>query len=85
MNITLGPDAQKMVDERMKRGGYATPEQVVLAGLASLEREEHFGDFATGEWDRLLDEAEQGGESLDGEVVFAELRGLGREDRGEAK
>jgi hypothetical protein len=32
------------------------------------------GDFIPGEWDRLLAEAESGGDSLDGEHVLAELR-----------
>jgi Arc/MetJ-type ribon-helix-helix transcriptional regulator len=76
MNITLGPDAQRLVEERMKRGAYATAEDVLLAGLAALERDESAGDFADGEWEQLLAEGEAGGESLDGEQVLAELREL---------
>ena len=76
MNVTLGPDAQRLIQERMKRGGYATPEDVLLAGLAALERDECAGDFAAGEWDELLFEGEAGGESLDGEQVLSELRKL---------
>lgn len=76
MNISLGSDAQKIIEERIKRGGYATPEDVVLAGLDALEREEAFGAFGPGELDALLTEGEQSGEALNGEQVLTELREL---------
>ena len=31
MNVTLSPDTQKLIEERMKAGGYATPEEVIRA------------------------------------------------------
>jgi Arc/MetJ-type ribon-helix-helix transcriptional regulator len=80
MNVTFGPETRKLIEDRMKRGGYATPEEVVLAGLALLEREEDYGDFAPGELNELLAEAERSGEPIDAEQVFAELRGLGSKD-----
>ena len=76
MQISLGPDAEKLIEDRLRRGKYRNAEEVVLAALASLERDESFGDFAPGEMDALLAEAEAGGDSLDGEAVFAELRRL---------
>jgi putative addiction module CopG family antidote len=76
MTVTLGPEAQRLVEERMKRGGYASAEDVLLAGLALLEQEEQFGDFAPGEWNALIEEGERSGEPLDGEQVLAELRDL---------
>ena len=76
MNILLGPDAQKFIEERVNRGEYATPEEVVLAGLAALERDEACGEFGPGEFDALLAKGEQSGEALDGEQVLAELREL---------
>ena len=76
MTLTLGPDAQKLIAERMKRGGYASPEEVVLAALASLEREENYGDFAPGEMNALIAEGERSGEPLDWEQVLSELRDL---------
>jgi Arc/MetJ-type ribon-helix-helix transcriptional regulator len=76
MQLTLGPEAQRLIEERLKRGGYTTAEEVVLSGLASLQREEAFGDFAPGEWDELLAEAERSGEPIDAEEVFAEIRQL---------
>lgn len=85
MNVTLGPEAQKLVEERLKRGGYDTAEAVILAGLASLKRDETYGDFAPGEWDELLAEAERSGEPLDAEQVFNEVRDSGRQPRTEAQ
>jgi len=80
MTISLSPKAQKALEERMRRGGYATPEEALLAGLASLEQQEAYGDFAPGELDKLLAEGEadiQRGDLLDAKDVFDELRELG--------
>jgi putative addiction module CopG family antidote len=76
MSMSLSPETLKLVEERMKRGGYASPDDVILAALASLERQETGGDFAPGELDDLLAEGERSGEALDGEQVLAELREL---------
>jgi putative addiction module CopG family antidote len=76
MSVPLSPRTQKLVEERMRRGGYASPDDVVCAGLASLDQQETSGDFEPGELDRLLEEGERSGESLDGDSVLAELRGL---------
>ena len=59
MNVTLSPDTQKLIEERMKAGGYAVPEEVIRAGLASLEQGETYGDFAPGEWEDLLAQGER--------------------------
>jgi hypothetical protein len=51
----------------------------------SNEPHKSLEDFDPGEWDRLLAEAEAGGESLDGEQVLTELRDLrsrGVDERG---
>ena len=76
MNISLSPKVQKLIQQRMKRGGYATPDDVVLAALAILEQSERFGDFEPGELDALVAEGDTGGPTLDGDAVFAELRAL---------
>src|SRR5689334_12310293 len=36
MNITLRPEMQKFVEEQVKAGYFATPEEVVEAGVARL-------------------------------------------------
>ena len=76
MDPVLSPRAKELIEQRMLRGGYASPDDVILAALASLEQQEQAGDFEPGEWDRLLAEGEASGEPLDGEQVLAELRAL---------
>ena len=76
MTIRLGPNAQKLIEEKIRRGGYGSAEDVVLAGLAALEREETYGEFDAGEMESLLDQGERSGDPLDAEQVFAELRSL---------
>jgi len=83
MKLTLPPEIQKLIDERVGSGRYKTPEDVVAAALVTLEQQEQLGEFAAGEMDRLLAEGEAGGADLDGEEVFRELREL--RERGKSK
>jgi len=81
MNLSLNPEVQRLNDERVKSGKYATPEDVIVAALLSLDQQEQFGDFAPGELDELLAEgelsiAENG--TLDGDEAYQ----LRRERRG---
>jgi putative addiction module CopG family antidote len=76
MDLTLSPETRRLIDERMKRGGYASPDDVVRAGLASLEQQEAAGDFDPGELDHLLAQGERGGPPLVGEEVLSELAQL---------
>ena len=76
MDIALSPETRQLIEERMRHGGYATPEAVVRAGLDSLDLQDSLADFAPGELDRLIRVGEQSGEPLEGEAVFAELRAL---------
>jgi hypothetical protein len=80
MKLSLSPRFERVLKKRMKRGGYASPEDALLAGLASLEQQETFGDFGPGELDKLLAEGEADiarGDVEDAERVFAEIRRLG--------
>jgi Arc/MetJ-type ribon-helix-helix transcriptional regulator len=75
MNLT--PDVQKLIDERVKSGKYATPEDVVLAALLTLDQQEQFGDFAPGELAELLGEGERSiarDGTLDGDEAFRKRR-----------
>ena len=76
MQLNVTPKTQKLIKNRMKKGGYESPEAVVLAGLASLEQQESFGDFEPGELDELLAEGERSGKPIPAEEVFRELREL---------
>jgi Arc/MetJ-type ribon-helix-helix transcriptional regulator len=82
MKITVGPDVQKLIEQRLIRGGYATPEDVILAALGALEQVERFGDFRPGELDRLLAEGEAGGEPIDGDEALTARRKRRQERRG---
>lgn len=87
MMLSLGVDTQKLIDERVRSGKYATAEEVVTAALHALEQDEHAaGEFGPGEWDALLEEGEASGPSLEGNTVLAELRALRRaRSRGNGK
>jgi putative addiction module CopG family antidote len=76
MHLSLPPRIQKLIDERVQSGKYKSAEDVVAAALANLDQQEAFGDFETGELDRLLEEGEKSGPPLDGEQVLAEFRAL---------
>lgn len=71
------PEDQRFVADRVASGAYATADEVVSAGLAALQEAEGFGDFATGELDALIAEAEESiatHGTIPAEEVFAELR-----------
>ena len=73
MNLSLDPKLQKLIDERVKSGKYARPEDVVAAALLTLDQQERFGDFAMGELDVLLAEGERSiakDGTLDGDEAF---------------
>ena len=73
MNLSLSSSVQKLIEERVKSGKYATPEDVVAAAILTLEQQEQFGDFEPGELDGLLAEGEQSIEregTLDGDKAF---------------
>jgi len=70
MELSLNPEVQKLIDERVRSGKFATPEDVVTAAILTLDHQEQFGDFETGELDDLLAEGERSIEqegTLDGE------------------
>lgn len=73
MDLSLNPQVQKLIDERVKSGKYATPEDVIAAALLTLDQQEWLGDFDSGELDTLLAEGEQSiteDGTLDGDEAF---------------
>jgi Arc/MetJ-type ribon-helix-helix transcriptional regulator len=87
MNLTLSADLRQLIDERVKAGKYATPEDVVAAAMLSLDQQEQFGDFAPGELDELLAEGERSIESdgtLVGQKAYQERRQRRARARGQA-
>jgi Arc/MetJ-type ribon-helix-helix transcriptional regulator len=73
MNIALNAETQRLIEEQMKRDEYPTADDLIRAGLESLQDRHNSEEFDEGELDRLLAEGEQGGPPLDGEQVLAEL------------
>lgn len=71
--MNLNPKLQKLIDERVKSGKYASPEDVLAAALCTLDQQEWFANFAAGELDVLLAEGELSIERdgiLDGDEAF---------------
>jgi Arc/MetJ-type ribon-helix-helix transcriptional regulator len=77
MSLTLNDRTQRMIEEQLGRGGYATPDEVVQAALTSLSQQQNAGGFEPGEMDALLaagDADIERGDVLDGEQALAERR-----------
>ena len=56
MTVTITPEMEALVNERISRGQYATPEEVVTAGLRLLREADARKES---ELRALLDEAEE--------------------------
>jgi putative addiction module CopG family antidote len=78
MNLSLPAKTRKQIEHRVRSGKYNSPEEVVAAAIAQLDQREQMGDFEAGELDRLLEDGEKSGKSLDGKKVLRELHQLGR-------
>lgn len=59
MRILITPEIRRLIEEKLRSGHYATPEDVLLAGLNRLGQDEMMNDFAPGELDALLIEGER--------------------------
>jgi len=83
MNLSLKPEVQKLIDERVNSGRFASQEEVVAAAVIALDQLERFGEFDAGELDSLLAEGERSIEqdgTLDGDEAF-QLRAQRRAER----
>ena len=76
MNLQLGSDTEARIKSRVATGKYATPADVVIAGLDLLERREQ---LRSEDLEHVRKQIFTGlqqldrGEGLDGEQVFADL------------
>lgn len=43
MNLSLNPDVQKFIEEKVRTGDYSTPEDVVHTAIARLQSDEALG------------------------------------------
>lgn len=58
-SITITPEIEALLKDCMGEGDFHSPEEAIVAGLASLRSQQHSGDFAPGELERMLSSAEE--------------------------
>jgi Arc/MetJ-type ribon-helix-helix transcriptional regulator len=83
MNVSLGPTAEELIQQKLESGQYSSPEDVVLAGPGALDRQAQ-DDFAPGELDALIAQGEaslQAHGPIPAEQVFEELRQISQQRR----
>ena len=84
MNITLSPDQERFVEERVASGRFLTANEMIREGLALLEERESERSIAIAALRREIqlgtEEADRG-ELVDGDDVFAEMERISRERR----
>jgi Arc/MetJ-type ribon-helix-helix transcriptional regulator len=75
MTIVLNKELEKLVQEKVKSGAYASPEAMISTAIARLLESE--SEFAPGELDDLVkvgtDDLDRG-DTFDGKQVFDEIR-----------
>ena len=73
MAISLSPETQKLIEDRMSRDGYPTADDVVRAALELLDQHDGLDEETLAAIERGEQEIERG-EYRDWQVVEAELR-----------
>jgi len=58
MELNLPAEVENLMRELVASGDYESPEAVVAAGMAALDRDRRSPDFQPGELDRLIAEGE---------------------------
>ena len=76
MNITLTPELEQFIHEKVQSGRYPSANEVVQAALRLLEEQEKLRQEKLAELQAKIDEgiaSLERGEGIDGEIFFAEL------------
>jgi Arc/MetJ-type ribon-helix-helix transcriptional regulator len=74
MTVSLKPELQKLVEEKVKAGLFPSAEALVNSAVAQLVAED---DFEPGEMEKLLavgEEQARQGKFIDGDEAFAKLK-----------
>lgn len=77
MNVSLSPELERLIEEKVKSGMYNSASEVIRAGLRLLQEQDELRQIRLQE---LRREAQKGleqierGEVVDGDEVFRELR-----------
>jgi antitoxin ParD1/3/4 len=77
MNVTLKPEEEQLIQEKLKSGKYETVYEVIVEALRLLEeRDKHHEKWVEETRKKVAVGLEQldRGEGIDGEVVIARLR-----------
>jgi antitoxin ParD1/3/4 len=77
MHITISPELEALVQQRLETGRYSTPLEVLMAGVSLLGQQEDIyqGRLQELQRDALIGwEAAQRGELIDGPTAMAEIR-----------
>lgn len=84
MNVSLTPELERLIAEKVASGMYSSRSEVVREGLRLLAERDQ---FLTARLDRLREEVGRGleqalaGRLAPGEEVFAEIEGMSRRRR----
>lgn len=81
MTVSLKPELQKLVEEKVKAGLFPSADALVNSAVEQLVADD---DFEPGEMQKLLDvgeEAAREGRFVDGEEAFARLKARSDEQR----
>ena len=73
MTTTLGPETRKLLEDQLKKGNFASADEVVHAALRALEELNELDEETLDAIDEAEDELERG-EALDWKDVRGEIR-----------
>jgi Arc/MetJ-type ribon-helix-helix transcriptional regulator len=74
MELTLAPDVEAVIEERIRSGQYTSAAEVVTAAILALPGVGAAGDLAPGELAALMAEGDASGPPVDGLAALAEFR-----------
>ena len=83
MQLTLPPEIQKIIDDRVRSGRYRSSDEVVAAAVANLSRQDRFEELNSADLARVFPdiktqlaeglESARAGRLVDGEAFFDDL------------
>ena len=85
MNVSLTPELEKIVNDKVKSGRYLSASEVVREALRLLEERDRLQEIRLVELRKEIRKGLNSGPSIDGEEVFRELRQKAQERRRKQK
>jgi antitoxin ParD1/3/4 len=74
MNVSLTKELEDLVSEKVKTGRYLSASEVVREALRLLEERDRIKEMRLVELRKEIQKGIDSGKSIDGELVFAQLR-----------